>query len=272
MKKFSVQKAMSLKEFTDSTYPQGSFAFSVLLRERDIKVNGTRVSSDIMLTAGDEVVYYTTSAQENKISHTVVYEDENIIVCDKESGVSSEGLLSELSEDGSVYAVHRLDRNTRGLIVYAKKQRVMDELIAAFKSRRVQKIYLALCKNAFKKPAGKLTAYLKKHSDRARVDIFDNPVQGAEKIVTEYEVVRNSEELALVRIILHTGKTHQIRAHFAHIGCPVLGDEKYGDGELNKKYGARRQRLVAKELELELSGEYSYINGLRFESVYTPER
>ena len=78
----------------------------------------------------------------------------------------------------------------------------------------------------------------------------------------------DSGDIALVKITLHTGKTHQIRAHMAFIGCPVLGDEKYGDEALNSKYGARRQRLVAKYLSFNLGGTLSYLNGKRFESGF----
>ena len=115
MKLFTVAQSCKLKEFTDFNYPQGAFCLNVLLKKRDIKVNGVRVGQNIALNAGDEVIYYTTPVQEAKPSHFTVYEDANILVADKLSGVTSEGLLSELCGNGDYRAVHRLDRNTRGL-------------------------------------------------------------------------------------------------------------------------------------------------------------
>ena len=94
MKKFVARGACDLKTFTDENYPQGSFAFAALLRARDIRVNGVRTGANVRLNAGDEVTYYTTPAQEAKRSHDVIYADENVMVCDKYSGVSSEGLAS----------------------------------------------------------------------------------------------------------------------------------------------------------------------------------
>ena len=271
MKKFTVRQPADLKTFTDENYPQGSFAFAALLRARDIKVNGARTGSNMRLNEGDEVIYYTTPAQEAKPTHGVVYEDANIIVCDKFSGVSSEGLLGELNEGGKYYAVHRLDRNTEGLIAYAKTAAAKGELELAFRERRVHKSYLALCKDGFSRPEATLTAYLKKDERNAEVDISDEPRRGYVRIVTEYKLLERTGDVALVQVTLHTGKTHQIRAHMAHINCPLLGDEKYGDAALNKKYGARRQRLVAKYLSFELRGELSYLNGRVFESAFMPE-
>ena len=268
MKTFLVTEDTNLKDFTDSNFPQGSFCFSALLKGKDIKVNGVRTGKNMPVKRGDEVIYYTTAKQEDKPSHNTVYEDENIYIADKYSGVSSEGLHSELSKKGEFYAVHRLDRNTQGLIVYAKTKEAEGELLCAFKEGRVNKTYIALCKNSFKARGATLTAYLKKDEKEAVVKVLGSPERGAEKIVTEYCVEENLGDIARVRINLHTGKTHQIRAHMAFLGCPVLGDEKYGDEELNSKYSARRQRLIAKYIKFNLNGRLAYLNSKTFESGF----
>ena len=269
MKKFTTEKQINLKDFTDCVYPQGSFCFDWLLRAKDIKVNGVRVSKNLTLYAGDEVVYYTTEKQESAPSHTVLYEDENVLIADKPSGVSFEGLLYELSGKGNYFGVHRLDRNTQGLIVFAKNKDAEEELLSAFEKSLVEKTYIALCKNSFKNKSASLTAYLLKDERRSEVKVFSAPVKGGVTIKTDYLVLEERGDVALVKIILHTGRTHQIRAHTAFIGCPVLGDTKYGDKALNEKYGAKRQRLVAKYLKFNLCGKLSYLNSTTFESGYT---
>lgn len=266
MKTFSVSSDNNLKTFTDEVFPQGAFYLSRLLREREIKVNGARVDKNIPLKAGDTVVYYTSPAQEAKPSHDVIFEDCNVLIADKFSGVTCEGLSRELGE--GYIPVHRLDRNTVGLLIYAKNSEAERELSEAFKERRVEKIYNALCKDNFKAARGELKAYLKKYSDRAEVEISDSPRQGFETILTDYEVVESLGDIARVKITLHTGKTHQIRAHMAHIGCPVLGDNKYGDTQLNKKYKLSRQQLIAKELTLFCDGKLSYLRGKTFKSKF----
>ncbi len=270
MKKFTVSAPTTLKEFTDATYPQGSFCLAALLRGKDIKVNGARVGQNVPLKAGDEVVYYTTLKQEGLKSHNVVYEDGNVLIADKSDGVETAGLCSELSEKGEYYAVHQLDRNTKGLIIFAKTAAAEEELLSAFREKRIEKTYLARCKNAFVRDEAVLTAYLKKDKDKSEVRIFDRETAGAVKIVTELKVLEKSGDIALAEIVLHTGKTHQIRAHLAHIGCPVLGDEKYGDAALNKKYGVKRQCLVAYRLRFSLVGELKYLNGKTFTSDFAP--
>ena len=113
MKKFTVPRATDLKTFTDQTYPQGSFAFAALLRAKDIRVNGVRTGKNMPLCAGDEVTYFTTPAQEARPSYAAVYEDDNVLICDKPDGVSFEGLAAEFAREGEYYPVHRLDRNTQ---------------------------------------------------------------------------------------------------------------------------------------------------------------
>lgn len=264
MKIFTARINEKLSSFTDTTYPQGSFCFNALLKKGDIKINGKRVKSDVFVSAGDIISYYTTPAQEGKKSHEKVFEDENVYIADKLSGVSSEGLLSELGE--GFFAVHRLDRNTEGLIIFAKNKEAESELLRAFRERKIIKKYIALCKNNFMRDGGTLTAYLKKDAASAFVSVYDTPQNGAQKIITEYKVLENRGSLALVEIILHTGKTHQIRAHMAHIGCPVLGDSKYGDKALNKEFSAARQKLVSKSLKFCLSDKLSYLK--EFESGF----
>ncbi len=271
MKTFTVKQKSNLKDFTDSVYPQGSFYFFQLLKARDIRVNGVKTGANVALKAGDSVAYYTTREQEAKPSHRAIYADENVFIADKFSGVNSEALSEELRGAGDFRPVHRLDRNTAGLIVFAKNDRAETELTAAFKDRQVIKTYQCLCKNAFKSGGERLTAYLVKDESAARVKIFDSPASGGVKIITEYRVLKPLGDCALVEIILHTGKTHQIRAHMAHIGCPVLGDEKYGDEALNARYKAKRQRLVAKKLQFALPGRLSYLNGKVFESTFSPD-
>lgn len=268
MRSFTVSADGNLRDFTDCAYPQGSFYFSALLRGKDIKVNGVRVSKNVRVKAGDEIVYYTSQKQENTESHKIVYEDGDVLVADKFSGVTSEGLFSELCYGGEFYAVHRLDRNTSGLIVYAKTSEAEKALLAAFRERGVEKTYVALCKNEFVSDSATLNAYLVKDEKNSFVKVYGKEIEGGAKIITQYKVLKARGDVAVVEIILHTGKTHQIRAHMAYIGCPVLGDEKYGDRELNKKYRLKRQCLIAKYLTFGKDMSLPEIGGRTFESNF----
>lgn len=271
MKKFTVSQNEDLKTFTDNVYPQGSFAYARLLRDRDIRVNGQRTGKNIPLRTGDEVVYYTTVREEGVPAFERVYEDENILVADKYSGVNSEALFFALSSEGELYFIHRLDRNTAGLIVFAKNRAAEQALLKAFRTRKVKKTYLAVCVGAFERSFGVMNAYLVKNARAAHVQIYSEPQKGAEKITTEYSVLENGGEYSLVQIVLHSGKTHQIRAHMAHIGHPVAGDEKYGCEAFNRRYGVRRQLLVAKYLAIEADGVLSCLRGKIFASRFSPD-
>ena len=142
------------------------------------------------------------------------------------------------------------------------KEAAARALLNAFREHRVRKRYLALVKGTLREKHAVLKAYLKKDAASSRVRIFDRP--NGEPIVTEYRVLEEGEDRSLLEITLHTGKTHQIRAHLAHIGHPVLGDTKYGDAALNRKLHFTRQKLIAKELCFTGLPELPAIEGVRF--------
>lgn len=262
MKKFVVSGESSLKNFTDSVCAQASFCFRALLKNKEIRVNGKKVGADMPVHAGDEVQYFLTPAQEAKRAFEIVYEDENVLVADKESGVNSEAVFAELAEKGEFFFIHRLDRNTAGLMIFAKTPAAEEELLSAFRERRAEKIYHALVLGHMPERRALLAAYLTKDEKKSLVRVSAQP-QG-EKILTEYEVLREMGETSLLKITLHTGKTHQIRAHLAFVGHPVAGDTKYGNGVFNRAHSLTRQRLVAKELSLQTEGVLSYLSGKRF--------
>ena len=262
-------KQQSLKEFTENNYAQAAFFWHQLLKMKDIKVNGKRVSADVTLYKGDVVAYYLTAKQVEKPAFYTVYKDENILIADKESGVNSEAVFAALAREGECYFIHRLDRNTKGLMAFALNEKTEGALLNAFKNRNAEKKYHALCFGAFAKEEVILTAYLKKDAGKSLVRIYDKPVNGAEKIVTEYKVLDRCEKgKTKVEVTLHTGKTHQIRAHLAYVGCPIVGDMKYGDTAKNKQENATRQQLVSKYLRFYLDGELAYLNDMSWTSQF----
>ena len=243
-------------------------SFSVLkklIRNKDVKVNGKRISSDVDLLVGDKVEIYYLSQKKDKFF--IVYQDQNVIVINKKSGYTFDDVYSDLSLNyESVFAVHRLDRNTSGLMVFALNSVAEKELLGGFKNHSFEKIYTAQVKGTLKNRQGLLDAYLLKDKNKAKVTIYDNYVKNSVAIKTGYSVISEKEDYSVVKIKLYTGKTHQIRAHLAHIGHAIVGDGKYGDNAFNKIHKARSQRLSATKLTLFFNSQSPlyYLNGREF--------
>lgn len=201
---------------------------------------------------------------------TVVYADEDMIACNKPQGMTCTvadgpgGTLEEYVAQryGEVLPVHRLDANTGGLVLLARNEAARAALAAMLADGRIRKRYRAILRGRPHPAAAVCSASLTKDAGRARVRVFDQPVPGSKPIRTGYRVLCAQEDLCLVELELMTGRTHQLRAHMAHLGHPVLGDEKYGDWALNKRYGLRRQALWAVELEFAPSPEFPRWDGL----------
>ncbi len=265
MKTYTANENTTLKNFTDNVSAQASFRFRILLKEGRIRVNGKRVAGDCPLSAGDRIDYFLTPKEEAKEAFTTVYEDDRVCVVDKADGVNSEAVFSALKERGETYFIHRLDRNTAGVMIFAKTKQAEKELLSAFRERRAKKSYLALVVGTLPKKRAVEEAFLQKDEKRSLVKISE---ERGEKIVTEYEVLEERGETSLVRVTLHSGKTHQIRAHLAYLGAPVAGDMKYGNTAFNRAHNLTRQRLISKELCIDGKGELAYLR----EKVFRSER
>lgn len=237
------------------------------LRKKDIKVNGKRISKDVPIIKGDLITVYIEENKKNFCD--VLFSDENVLIVYKYSGVTSDEVCEFLSQKQKVYYVHRLDRNTDGVMIFALNQLAEEELLKGFKNRTFEKYYITEVYGNLPENNGTLAHYLVKDSENSVVKIYDEQVNGSVKIITKYKVIKRLENSTLLEVELVTGKTHQIRAHFAHIGNFVIGDGKYGKESINRQFGAKTQRLTAYKLVLHFDGgALKYLDGKTTEIKY----
>lgn len=270
VEEFEVKKRQKLSAAIAANFSSISFAaVQKLFRQKDVKVNGKRLSKDVIVEVGDIVCFYINEIPETKLD--ILFEDENILVVfklRKLETISETGELDLLkviktNTGFECFAVHRLDRNTEGLVCFAKNHEAKKSLDCALKNRTIEKFYLAEVFGFFEKKEDELIAYLKKYADKSFVDVSSQKKVGYDKIQTNYKVVKELDDSSLIEIELITGKTHQIRAHMAHIGHFVIGDEKYGDSNINKKFRKKYQNLCAYKIIFHFdSDDYlSYLDG-----------
>jgi len=267
------------------------WAIREAIKRRDVRVDGVRVSGDMRLSEGQEVrVFWPKSVVAPKEKRElprpeVVFEDEHVLLINKPQGLASQNedhplegdsaltrvlayLKAKGEETDHVHLCHRLDVQTGGLLLLTKDEPAYESAYRAFTDRTFKKLYTCRVKGCPTQREAVMRAYLRKDAQLARVVVTDYPARGAQEIVTAYRVLE-AGETARLEVELVTGRTHQIRAHLAHIGHPILGDDKYGDRMVNRQMNLRKQQLWATSLEFSADGALAYLNGRRF-SVKAP--
>ena len=225
-------------------------------QRKDVKCNGKRIAPDDLLSPGDNVRVYTPYSKAVAVEPIeCIFQDSEYAVIHKMPGLPVQGPVSveTLASDMlrvTLKACHRLDVQTGGLLLLAKTESALIKAESAFYHHQIEKTYRALVRGRPDPAEAKLTAYLLKDAKSSTVRIIPRYIPGAVKIETRYRVIDPGETVSRVEVDLLTGRTHQIRAHMAYIGHPVLGDDKYGDRAFNKEQGARRQKLWAVRLTL----------------------
>ena len=270
--KFIVEKPNKVLKFLEYNLQEYKYSnLSQALRKKDIIVNNKRIKSNDMLKVGDVVeIYLDDKKIESK--YNVVYQDDNVIVFNKQKGIEvcdgEYNLKNEYEKHNKkIYAVHRIDRNTTGLVVFAKSENICKLLTKIFKSHYVKKYYYAVVKNVCIKNEDVLGDYLLKNKESSKVKIFNKKVPNSNYIETKYNIIKNGENISLLNVCITAGKTHQIRAHLAYHNMPIVGDEKYGDNVLNKLLKQKTQLLQAYKIEFDIKNNSSlkYLNNVKLQ-------
>lgn len=255
-----------LSEFILKNTDFGPFKVKKLISKGEVKVDGVRKKEDAFLCGGETVLVYA----DDEVKTQVVFQDDNVLFAVKPEGIEVLGEKSfesrvnrQFGKEGQkIRAVNRLDRNTSGIVCFAKNDEAEEELLSAFKNRQVDKLYETLVYGVVKQKHALLEAWLFKDAKKSLVYIYPQKRQGAVPIKTEFTVKETYKNYTRLTVRLHTGRTHQIRAHLAFIGHPILGDGKYSSNEINKQFPFKNQALCAVQYTFKLPEQsfLSYLN------------
>ena len=238
-----------------------------LIKDRNITVNGKPTKSSYKIEENDEIAIEvpeveTTEIKPENIKIDIVYEDSDIAVINKQAGLvvhPAHGHYSGTLVNAILYhikdlsgingeirpgIVHRLDKDTSGLIVIAKNDKVHTALTEMFQEKKIRKTYLAILKGKLNKSEGKIVTQIgRDKNDRKKMTVIDDAAKG-KNAITNYRVISQNNLFTLVKVNIETGRTHQIRVHMRYLGYPILGDSVYG-----RKDNEKRQMLHAYKLE-----------------------
>ncbi|MCI5790302.1 MAG: RluA family pseudouridine synthase [Clostridiales bacterium] len=240
-------------------------AIQKLFRKGDVRVNGKKVFKDTVVADGDVIrVYY----KEQERDFTPFIDNEYIACFFKPARIActGENSLEEAVKTKYGYIIcHRLDTNTEGIVIFAKTEEVFAEMKKLFKTRSVEKHYLTAVAGIVR-GSGELKAYLIKNADESFVKIYDKRMPGSVEIVTRYDAIYTARSGSVLDVELVTGRTHQIRAHLAHTGHPVIGDPKYCPEKTNRYFGKKYQLLRAYKVIFHIAdGALAALDGVKIE-------
>lgn len=303
MKQFTISKNDSgqrLNKFLEKAVPllPGGMMHKYI-RIKRIKVNGKRTDFAYRLQQGDILQLYINdeffgkpkkhSEEESylraKPNIDVIYEDQHILLVNKPAGLvvhaddsgTSDTLIARIQAYLYQYGrwnpnkeasftpslCNRIDRGTSGIVIAAKTAEALRVMNQKIRDRELHKSYLCVACGHVRPRDGRIKNYILRHESEHRVSVHDHPVAGARTAITQYRVLKETPELSLVECDLITGRTHQLRAQFSHMGHPLLGDSKYGKNEMNRKYHRKSQALCSYKLRFDFTtdaGSLGYLN------------